>query len=165
MLKMLGIAATINEDTVTVLAGQSIRSAPDDEILRILKQGAFIDSVAFQALCEMGYAELTGADYVDSFPLNTTYPVSGERFYNEKFGGTPLHAFSLAIHGQRPLFTVMKPHRGSPNSSIRISNGCFREPAHSPINWAGASWCFRWKSPGSAQDSKLRHAKNGCMIF
>lgn len=113
MLKMLGIAATINEDAVTVLAGQSIRSAPDDEILRILKQGAFIDSVAFQALCEMGYAELTGADYVDSFPLNTTYPVSGERFYNEKFGGTPLHAFSLAIHGQRPLFTVMKPHRGS----------------------------------------------------
>ena len=50
ILKMLGIAATINEDAVTVLAGQSIRSAPDDEILRILRRTCIVASARLESL-------------------------------------------------------------------------------------------------------------------
>lgn len=109
-LKTLGIATTLNESSVTVIAGQGIRSASDEEIHSILKQGAFVDAVAFKALAEMGYADLLGADYADSFTLNTTHPLSGEHFYNPKFGGATPHAFSLAIHRQVPLFVALKPH-------------------------------------------------------
>ncbi len=115
MLKQLGIAATVEsgESSVTLLAGQSIRGASESEIRGILAGGAFVDAVAFRTLCELGYSNLLGADYVESFRLNTTHPLAGERFYNPQFGGTLHHAFSLAIHNQIPLFTVLKPHAGA----------------------------------------------------
>lgn len=113
MLKMCGIASTLNPEKVTVLAGQAIRAASDGEIRGILKNGAFVDAPAFQALCEMGYAELLGARWIESFPLNTRHPIAGERFCNPAFGGTEQHAFSLAIHGQNPLFAVLEALPGA----------------------------------------------------
>lgn len=109
-LKTLGFATTLSEGSVTVLAGQSIRTATDEEIASILQHGAMVDAAAFKALSEMGYGDLLGADYIESFTLNTTHPLSGEHFYNPKFGGATPHAFSLAIHGQKPMFVALKPH-------------------------------------------------------
>ena len=115
LLKQLGIAATAEpgENSLTVLAGQSVRSASADELRRILSGGVMADAAAFKALCEMGYADLLGADCIDAFTLNTTRPLAGERCCNRKFFPNGLQTFSLAIHNQVPLFTAMRPHEGA----------------------------------------------------
>ncbi|MDD4817004.1 MAG: hypothetical protein PHI85_03430 [Victivallaceae bacterium] len=115
LFKQLGVAATVEpeETAVTVLAGQTVRSAQPEELYRILSGGTLIDAAAFKALCDMGYSELLGAECVDSFILNTRHPLAGERCCNRRFFPDELQTFSLAIHNQVPLFTVMELHEGS----------------------------------------------------
>ena len=97
---------------VTVLCGQDIRAASEKEILSLLGKSLFIDAGAFMALDELGYSEYIGGTLEEHFPLSTKYPVAGEHFFNERFGGDALLYFDTAIHTSRPEFAAIR-HSGN----------------------------------------------------
>lgn len=110
-LQALGFAITFEPSPVTVLTGQDIRCASEQELHRIFSNATLVDATAFIALSEMGYSEWLGGKLLDSFQLNTTHPLAGEHFYRTEFGGTFQHFLSLAIHRQTPRFVAIEPDK------------------------------------------------------
>lgn len=108
LLQMLGFAVTFEPAPVTVLTGQDIRCASKDEVEKLFSGAVLVDATAFITLTEMGYAELLGGQLLESFKLNTRYPLAGEHFYRSEFGGKAQHFFSLAIHRQTPCFAAIE---------------------------------------------------------
>ncbi|MDD3545103.1 MAG: hypothetical protein PHG96_07055 [Kiritimatiellae bacterium] len=111
LLEMLGFAITFEPAPVTVLTGQDIRCAGSTEIERLLGSAVLVDATAFITLSEMGYGELLGGRLLESFQLNTTYPLAGEHFHCAGFGGKAGQFFSLAIHRQTPRFAAIEADR------------------------------------------------------
>ncbi len=107
LLQMLGFAVTFDSAPVMVLAGQDIRSASKEEVEKLLAGAVLVDATAFIALSEMGYSGLLGGELLESFQMNTTYPLAGEHFYHPGFGGEPQHFFAVAPHQQKPRFVAI----------------------------------------------------------
>ncbi len=112
-LQVMGIAISFEDSYITALGGQDIRAASKDEIMSMLRQGVLCDAKAFQALTEMGYGDYLGAQLKSSFPLMTKYPLAGEHFFNESFGGRKNHYFSLSIHPGHPIFIETELAQGA----------------------------------------------------
>ena len=113
LLQILGFAVTFEPAPVTVLTGQDIRCASKDEIESLFSKAVLVDATAFITLSEMGYADLLGGRLLESFQLNTTYPLAGEHFYRPEFGGKKQHFFSLAIHRQTPRFAAIESNKSA----------------------------------------------------
>jgi len=132
LLGILGFALTFEPAPVTVLTGQDIRCASEKEIERLLGSAVLVDATAFITLSEMGYEELLGGRLLESFELNTTYPLAGEHFHGSEFGGKEQHFFSLAIHKQKPCFTAIEPNKNAVEITEfvdpdlkRLFSGCY----------------------------------------
>lgn len=113
ILQNMGISVSFSQNTpVTMLIGQSIAAATDDEIQNLLTGAVFVDAPAFSVLAQRGFAELLGADIIESFPLGTQYPIGGEHAFNTDAGGGKECYFDTAIHTSRPLFLNLNHHAG-----------------------------------------------------
>lgn len=65
----IGIPAAYSLDcsSVTLLSGDGVLTLSDDEIMKILSSGVYMDTQALSRLNEMGYSELTGFNVGDRF--------------------------------------------------------------------------------------------------
>lgn len=88
-LEAHGISTTFEDEKVVAISGQTIRAYSDEEILKFLRNGVFLDAEAAQILCERGFGRYLGIKNFRKLASRQSYPfiISAEAYENEKFGG------------------------------------------------------------------------------
>lgn len=90
-LESHGLPTVYTDSPVSALAGQVVRSLPDQQILELLSRGVFLDGTAAQILVERGFGELLGIAKIDRPRSRQELPwvMAAEEFHNPSFGGEP----------------------------------------------------------------------------
>ena len=105
----LGVATTFSDEKVRATIGQSLRCYSDDEIIKMLSNGLFIDAIAAGVLVERGFGKYIGLGQIESpVCIDNLEPLSAEEYHNNAFGGE-----------KGKMLTLITPHLGSrPSYSI-----------------------------------------------
>lgn len=120
-LESMGISTTFSDEKVRASIGQALRCFSNDDIMRFLGGGLFVDSIAAEVLVERGFGKYIGIDKIES-PVNidAIEPLSAEEYHNKKFGGDKYKMLTLTIPelGGRPSYS----HAGISKNAKIISH-------------------------------------------
>lgn len=105
-----GISTTYTDERVRASVGQTLRCFDDDQIMKLLADGLFIDAGAARVLVERGFGQYIGIESIDApVCIDTIEPLSVEEFHNTDFGGEKCKMLTLTPRpGDRPDYSRAK---------------------------------------------------------